>query len=82
MSAVLQEIITLLVSGITQLATGIGSGLQSLVTAIFLTGSGTTESPYALSVFGGLIVVFAGIALAVGLCRWVMNFVTSLGAQN
>lgn len=82
MAAVLQEIIQLLVSGITQLATGIGTGLQSLVTAIFLTGNGTTESPYALSTFGGVIVIFAGIALAVGLCRWVMNFVTSLGASN
>ena len=82
MASVLQEIITLLVSGITQLATGIGSGLKSLVEAIFLTGEGTTASPYALSTFGGIVIVFAGIALAIGLCRWVMNFVTSLGAKN
>lgn len=76
MSAVLQEIITLLTSGISQMATGIGTGLQSLVNAIFLDTSGSTP---ALSTFGGIIVVFAGIALAVGLCRWVVNFVTSLG---
>ena len=76
MSSVLQEIITLLVSGISQMATGIGTGLQSLVNAIFLDTSGASP---ALSTFGGLIVVFAGIALAVGLCRWVVNFVTSLG---
>lgn len=82
MSAVLQEIISLLVAGISQLATGIGQGLKALVEAIFLTGSGTTESPYALSTFGGIIVVFAGISLAIGLCRWVMMFVTSLGAKN
>lgn len=75
MSAVLQEIITLLTSGITQVATGIGSGLQSLVTNIFLT---TGENP-SLSVFGGMIVVFAGIALAIGLCRFVVNWLTSLG---
>ena len=79
MSGVLQEIISLLVSGITQLATGIGSGLKSLVEAIFLDTSGTTTT---LSTFGGIVVVFAGIALAIGLCRWVMNFVTSLGAKN
>lgn len=82
MSAILTEIISLLVAGITSLATGIGNGLKSLVEAIFLTGAGTSQDPYALSTFGGLIVVFAGISLAVGLSRWVMNFVTSLGARN
>lgn len=82
MTSVLQEIVTLLVSGITQVATGIGAGVSSLVQNIFLTGAGTTESPYGLSVFGGVIIVFAGISLAIGLCRWVMNFVTSLGAKN
>lgn len=82
MSSVLNEIIELLVSGITGIAQGIGTGVSSLVQAIFLTGQGTTESPYALSVFGGVVIVFAGISLAVGLCRWVMSFVTSLGARN
>lgn len=79
MASVLQEIISLLVSGITQLASGIGTGLKSLVEAIFLDTSGSTP---ALSTFGGVVIVFAGIALAIGLCRWVMNFVTSLGAKN
>lgn len=80
MSAVLQEIITLLVSGISQMATGIGSGLSALATAIFLENTGTAQAPsYALSTFGGLIVVFAGIALAIGLSRFVVNWVTSLG---
>lgn len=76
MTSVLQEIISLLVSGISQMATGIGSGLTSLVQSIFLDTSGSTP---VLSTFGGIIVVFAGIALAVGLCRWVVNFLTSLG---
>lgn len=76
MSAILTEIIQLLVGGITQLASGIGGGLKSLVEAIFLNTSGQTTT---LSTFGGLIVVFAGIGLAIGLSRWVMNFVTSLG---
>lgn len=76
MSAVLQEIITLLVSGISQMATGIGTGLNALVNAIFLD---TTGASPVLSTFGGLIVVFAGIALAIGLSRFVVNWVTSLG---
>lgn len=74
MSAVLSEIITILVGGISGIAQGIGSGLQQLAVSIFLVPGGN-----ALSVFGGLIVVFAGIALAIGLCRWFMNFITSLG---
>lgn len=82
MTALVSEMIALLVSGITQFATGLGQGLQSLVTAIFVTGSGTTESPYALSIFGGLVIGFGAIGLCVGLSRWVMNFVTSLGARS
>lgn len=77
MSAVLTEIISLLTGGITGIASGIGSGLTALVKNIFLVeGSGGAMT---LSVFGGLIIVFAGVALAVGLSRWVVNWVTSLG---
>ena len=74
MISILQEIISILTAGISGIASGIGSGLTELATNIFLVEAGNS-----LSVFGGLIVVFAGIALAVGLCRWFMNFVTSLG---
>lgn len=83
MSAVLQEIITLLTSGISQVATGIGTGLTNLVKAIFIetvTEGGTTTTK--LTTFGGVVVIFAGISLAIGLCRWVTNFVTSLGSSN
>ena len=80
MSTLLQEIISLLVSGITGLASGIGSGLSSLVQSIFLEVG--TDGAMQLSTFGGLIVVFAGVSLAIGLSRWVVNWVTSLGASN
>lgn len=77
MSALLTEIISLLTGGIQGIASGIGSGLQSLVTSMFLvTGDGGAMT---LSVFGGLIIVFAGIALAVGLSRLIFNWLTSLG---
>lgn len=82
MSAVVTEIVSLLTSGISGIATGIGEGVSALVTSIFLSGSGTTADPYALSVFGGVIIVFAAIGLAIGLSRWVMNFVTSLGGSH
>lgn len=78
MEAILTEIIGLLSGGITGIAAGIGSGLSELVSSIFLkvSATGTIEG---MSVFGGLIIVFAGVALAIGLSRWVVNWVTSLG---
>ena len=76
MGSILTEIISLLTSGITEMATGIGSGLGALATSIFLDTSGDTQT---LSVFGGLIIIFAGVALAIGLSRWVVNWLTSLG---
>ena len=77
MTAVLQQIIEILVAGISGIATGVGQGLTTLAQELFLgTEAGT------LSVFGGLVVVFAGISLAIGLCRWVVDWITSLGARN
>ena len=78
-TAVVSSIIEILVSGITGIATGIGSGLTELVKSIFFTTSGETTT---LSTFGIMIVVFAGISLAIGLSRWVLQFLTSLGARN
>ena len=79
MQAILTEIITLLFGGITGVATALGQGVSSLVSNIFVDSSGTTQT---LTVFGGIIAVFAGISLAIGLSRWVMNFLTSLGAKK
>lgn len=79
MTAILTEIISILVGGITGIATGIGEGLASLVTSIFLQAG--TNGAMELSTFGGVIIVFAGISLAIGLSRWVVNWVTSLGAN-
>ena len=79
MGAVLTEIITLMTTGLSSMATAIGGGLQSFATAIFLTGDGTTSDPYALSVYGALIVVFAGIALAINIGERVLAWVNTLG---
>lgn len=80
---IMQSIIEILVGGITQVAQGIGSGLSTLAQSVFLhtTGEGASAKT-ELSTFGVLIVVFAGISLAIGLSRWVVNFVASLGARN
>ena len=79
MSSILTEIIQLLTGGITGIASGVGQGLQSLVTSIFIDSSGTTQS---LSVFGGVIVIFAGVSLAIGLCPLIFHWLTSMGARN
>mgnify|MGYP001118209394 FL=1 len=80
---IMQSIIEILVGGITQVAQGIGSGLSTLAQSVFLQTTGTGESATTtLSTFGVLIVVFAGISLAIGLSRWVVNFVASLGARD
>lgn len=78
-TALLTQIIEILVGGISGVATGIGEGLSTLATSIFLSGTGETQT---LSTFGALIIIFAGISLALSLCRWVVNFVTSLGQRN
>lgn len=80
MTAVLNEIISTLVGGISGIATGIGEGLANLVSSIFLTTSESGEVT-GMSMFGGVIVVFAGVSLAIGLSRWVVNWVTSFGAN-
>lgn len=80
---IMQAIIEILVGGISGVATGIGQGLSTLAQSVFLQTTGTGESATtSLSVFGVLVVVFAGISLAIGLSRWVVNFIASLGARN
>ena len=80
---IMQAIIEILVGGISGVATGIGQGLSTLAQSVFLqtTGEGA-QAVTSLSTFGVLIVVFAGISLAIGLSRWVVNFVASLGARD
>jgi len=77
MTAILNQIIDILIAGITGIAGGIGSGLTTLAQSIFLGSEAGT-----LSVFGGLVIVFSGISLALGLCRWVVDWITSLGSRN
>lgn len=80
---IMQSIIEILVGGISGVATGIGQGLSTLAQSVFLqtVGEGSSATT-SLSTFGVLVVVFAGISLAVGLSRWVVNFVASLGARD
>lgn len=75
----LTEAIQLLVGGITGVASGIGNGLSTLVNALVMT---TDNGSTTMSAFAAIIFVFGGIALAIGLSRWVVNLVSSLGQRN
>lgn len=77
MSAVATEIIQLLTGTISEFATGFGTGLGDLVKGIFLEVG--ENGAYALSTFGALSIIFAGVAFTIGLSRFVLTWVTSFG---
>ena len=74
---VLAELVALLTSGITGIATGIGENLSVLAESVMIDANTGN-----LSAFGSLVVIMAGLALALHLCRWMVNFVTSLGRRD
>lgn len=78
MGNILAEFIELLVSGITELGSGIGAGVNNFVQDLFLRvgENGTVEG---LSTFGGVAAIFGGIGLAVGLTTLIFNWIRSLG---
>ena len=79
MSTVLQEFIQILVSGIVSLAEGIASGVVAMAKALFLEVDATTHAVTGLSVFGGIVAIFAGLSLAISITTRVYTWVTSLG---
>lgn len=82
MASVLTEFIGILVSGIVDLATGIAGGIVAMAKALFLeveTSQAGVETVTGLSVFGGIVAIFAGLALATGITTRVYTWVTSLG---
>lgn len=83
MSTALQEFVNILVSGIVDLAQGIAGGVVAMAKALFLDISvdSTThvETVTGLSIFGGIVAIFAGLALAISITTRVYTWVTSLG---
>lgn len=79
METILTSMISLLTGGITGIASGVGEGLSTLAQSVFLTG---TEGSYELSVFGSFVCIFGGIALAIGLSRLIVRWVSSLGGSR
>lgn len=81
MAQVLQQFVGILVGGISSLAQGIASGIVEMAKALFLetTETGGVVTVTGLSIFGGLVAIFAGLALAIGITTRVYTWVTSLG---
>ena len=71
-------IIEILLSGLANFASGIGSGINSLVVGLLF----TTSAMETVSTFATIVFVFAGVSLAFTLCRWVLNLITSFGNRN
>lgn len=78
-SDILAEVIGILTGGITEVATAMGQGISTLVENIAFSGTGADQQ---LSVFFILVLVFGGVALALGLCRAIVKFVTGLGKSR
>lgn len=79
MAQVLEDFVEILVGGITQLAQGIASGVVAMTKALFLEVDATTGQATGLSMFGGVVAIFAGLALAVGITTKVYTWIVSLG---
>lgn len=77
MGEVLNEFVDTLVGGISGIATGIGSGVNGFVEDLFLTVADGQVT--GLSTFGGVVAIFGGISLAVGITTLIFNWVRSIG---
>lgn len=77
---IVQDIVEILVAGLTELGTGIGSGIANFVNSLAFqtTGEGSSATT-ELSVFFVMVLVFAGVALAIGLTTRIFQWLSSLG---
>lgn len=78
MGAALSEFVETLVGGIGGIAEGIGTGVNNYVQDLFLKVD-ESGAVTGLSTFGGVVAIFGGIALAVGLTTLIFNWIRSIG---
>ena len=79
MANALSQFVDILVGGIVDLAEGIATGVSTMAQNLFLEVDSTTHAVTGLSTFGGIVAIFAGLALAVGITSRVYLWITSLG---
>lgn len=78
MSEVLKSFIQIFISGLTDFAKGIGAAINDTVASMFLV-TNEAGTVTGLSTFGGVLAIFAGISLAVGITKLIFHFVKGLG---
>lgn len=78
MPQVLDDFVGVLTTAIGSLASGIAGGVTAMAQDLFLQDDGEGNIT-GLSVFGGIVALFAGLALAVGITTKVYTWVTTLG---
>lgn len=78
MEGILTQILELMTSGIVTLGNGIGEGMNSYITSAFIEQS-AEGGAMTLTVLGGLIAIFAGIGLSIGLTKKIFHFFCSFG---
>lgn len=79
--SILSQIIEILTGGLVSFGTGLGAGIQAIVQALFVNVDSGTGAQ-TLTVFGTVIVVFAGVSLAVGITRRLFGWIVSLGGRK
>lgn len=74
--SIVKAILDILLSGLTDTATAMGKGINDFITSLFVTVGDTATT---LTIFGQVALAFMGVALALGLCYGILNFVTTMG---
>lgn len=77
--SIVEQMVEILVAGISKLGAGIGDGVSDFVQALAITGTGENQT---MSIFLIFVLCFAGVSLAVGLTRLIFQWLTSLGARG
>lgn len=76
---ILADIIEILIGGISDFGSGLASGINGFVKSLFLEYNATSGAYEGLSTFGIITIAFMGLALAIGITRWVVRFVRNRG---
>lgn len=74
--SIVTAILEILLAGLTETATKMGAGINSFITSLFVE---VGETATTLTIFGQVALAFMGVALALGLCYAILNFVTTMG---
>jgi hypothetical protein len=76
---IMAQVIQIITGGIVEVGTALGEGVSALVQAIAFTGTGDTQE---MSTFFILVLIFAGVSLALSLARLIINWIQGLGGGN